>query len=379
MVTLGNENPNVLFIDTTLRDGEQAPRVVFSKDEKLAIASTLDSMGIDELEIGTPAGGVDVIADIKEIAALGLDSRLTVWCRAKKYDLSMAAQCNVDSVHISFPVSHIQIGAVGKGKQWVIKKLQSIIKKAKDNFTFVSIGAQDASRADDEFMGEFAYVAYTSGADRLRLADTVGIWDPFQCYLSIMRLRSLVPGLDIAFHGHNDLGMATANSLAAIRAGAKSVDVTVNGLGERTGNTPLEEIVMACRVCMNIDCNVDASKLIEISEMVAQASGRAIPFDKPIIGHGAFAHESGIHVSAMLTDDKAYEPFDPMEVGTTRKDFVIGKSSGRTSVINALAKHGLTLSKEKASVLLGKVRQFAVAKKDSLTIDELKNLYWAHC
>lgn len=379
MITTLNTDMKVSLTDTTLRDGEQAVGVVFSRDERLSIASTLDSMGIEELEVGTPAAGDEAIASINEIAAMNLDSRLTVWCRAIKTDLKMASRCNVDTIHISFPVSQVQMTAIGKDRWWVIKTLRGMIKRAKKEFAFVSIGAQDASRADDKFLEEFARTAYASGADRLRLADTVGVWDPFQCYMTIMSLRSHLPGLTLAFHGHNDLGMATANSLAAIRAGAKSVDVTVNGLGERTGNTPLEQIVMACRVCMNLDCNVDTRKLLEVSEMVADASGRAIQFDKPIIGYGAFAHESGIHVCAMLTDDKTYEPFDPIDVGGQRKEFVIGKSSGRASLVSVLAKHGLTLNREKAAVLLEKVRHLATAKKNSITIDELKNLYWAHC
>jgi len=379
MLTAKKNYSKISLTDTTLRDGQQAPGVVFSQEEKIAIASKLDAMGVDELEIGTPACGDEAIASINEIAALNLDSRLTVWCRAKKYDLEMASRCSVDSIHISFPVSPVQISALGKDNWWVIKTLERMIKKAKKSFAYISIGAQDASRADERFLEKFAHVAHSCGANRLRLADTVGIWDPFQCYITIMRLRSNNPGLSLAFHGHNDLGMATANSLAAIKAGAKSVDVTVNGLGERTGNTPLEEIVMACRVCMNLECNIDSRKLIEISQVVADASGRVISFDKPIIGHGAFAHESGIHVNAMLTDDKTYEPFDPNEVGASRKEFVIGKGSGRTSVTDALARHGLMLNRKKAGILLEKVRQFATAKKDSLTIDELKNLYWAHC
>lgn len=379
MVTTVKKDVKVSLTDTTLRDGEQAAGVAFSRDERIAIASMLESMGVEELEIGTPASGDEAIASINEIAAMNLDCRLTVWCRAKKGDLKMASRCNVDAVHISLPVSKLQMDALGKDKWWAINTLSSMIKMAKSEFGYVSIGAQDASRADGEFLAEFARTAYQSGANRLRLADTVGIWDPFQCYMTFMALRSRTPGLALAFHGHNDLAMATANSLAAIRAGAKSVDVTVNGLGERTGNTPLEQIVMAGRVCMNIDCNIDTRKLLEVSQMVADASGRSISFDKPIIGHGAFAHESGIHVNAMLKDDKTYEPFDPAVVGTERKDFVIGKSSGRASLVTALARHGLTLNREKAALLLEKVRSLATVKKGSITIDELKNLYRTHC
>ena len=286
-------NSTISIIDTTLRDGQQAPGAVFSLDEKITIASRLAAMGVSELEIGIPAAGENEIGEIKKIASLNLDCRLTVWCRANQFDLEQALKCGVDAVHISLPVSDIQIKALGKDRRWSMNKLKSLVKKARKRFPYVSIGAQDASRADEKYLEDFARLTADVGANRLRLADTVGIWDPFQCYMTVMRLRSFLAGVEIGFHGHNDLAMATANSLAAIKAGATCIDSTVNGIGERAGNTPLEEVVMACKICMNVECGIDTRQLTSISNIVAQASGKEVPFNKPVTGKGVFTHESG--------------------------------------------------------------------------------------
>lgn len=376
MVSTEPDLNNVRLIDTTLRDGEQAAGVVFSAEEKILIASKLAAMGISEIEAGTAANGRDEVNTIRQIADSGFDCRITVWSRAKEEDVKLAEKCRADSIHISMPISDIQLSAIGKDKKWAIRQLIKIVTQAKCGFSFISVGAQDASRAKADFLSEVAALCRDMAVDRLRLADTVGICDPFQTYLAIMKLRSKVPDLALGFHGHNDLGMATANSIAAIRAGVKYVDVTVNGLGERTGNAALEQIVMAGRVCASIDFGIDTTRLIEVSDMVSEASNRSIPYDKPVIGHGAFIHESGIHIRSLLADKGTYEPFSPDIIGAeSRREFVIGKHSGRASVRHVLEKHGLRIDDSEINILIDKIKQLAVSKKNSVSIDELMELY----
>ncbi len=224
------------------------------------------------------------------------------------------------AVHFSLPCSHVHLHALGKDRTWVLQRLRDCAGLSREQFDFVSVGAQDASRCDLEFLIECARVAREAGVDRFRLADTVGIWSPHQVGRAVAAVRSAVPDLMIGFHGHNDLGMATANTLAAVCAGAASVDVTVNGLGERAGNAPLEEVVMALALCHGLDCGIDTQRLREISRQVVQASGRPIAPNKPIVGERLFCHESGIHVAALSVEAKTYEPFDPAETGHVRND-----------------------------------------------------------
>jgi homocitrate synthase NifV len=190
----------------------------------------------------------------------------------------------------------------------------------------------------------------------LRIADTVGIWNPFQTHAMLLSLRADVPELPLGFHGHNDLGMATANTLAAVQAGVASVDVTVNGLGERAGNAPLEEVVMALRLTLNKACGIDAGRLCELSELVARASARPIPIAKPITGAGVFRHESGIHVRAILSDARTYEPFAAESIGQRKTEIVLGKHSGTAAIRYVLAEQGIRVDAAEAAQLLASVR-----------------------
>ena len=231
--TITRDGPAVWLTDTTLRDGEQAPGVVFTRGQKLALAEALAEAGIPEIEVGTPAMGEDECRTIREAAGLGLPCSLTAWCRAREDDIEAAARCGVEAVHLSLPASPLLCRALEKSMGWVLDRVAALVPFARDQFGFVSVGAQDASRADPGFLTELALAVRDAGGDRLRLADTVGVWNPLQAGDAFVRLGGAVPGLWLAFHGHNDLGMATANSVAALDAGARSVDVTVNGLGER--------------------------------------------------------------------------------------------------------------------------------------------------
>ena len=326
--------PRICIVDTTLRDGEQTPGVAFSAVQKRRIASQLSGMGVGELEIGTPAMGSGEQAAIRSVVRLGLPCRLTAWCRARQDDIDAARQCEVDAVHLSIPSSDIHLNALGKDRDWALSRIGRLVVQARQWCDFVSVGAMDASRAEPGFLIECARLARNAGASRFRLADTVGIWSPTQVYRLVSRIHAAVvqDGFILGFHGHNDLGMATANTLSAVMAGAASVDVTVNGLGERAGNAALEEVVMALLHTQSMAVGIDTRSLRKMAILIAECSGIPIAPLKPIVGAHAFRHESGIHVRGLLADRRTFEPFAPEMVGVPGREIVLGKHSGSTAI-----------------------------------------------
>jgi homocitrate synthase NifV len=214
----------IWIIDTTLRDGEQAPGVCFTPEQRIMIAQMLDAAGVNELEAGIPAMGPDVVKGIKAIAGLGLKSRVTGWCRATKADIEAAERCGLNSIHISFPLSKRLLGVFNKDIFWLMNAVDEIVPFACKRFPFVSVGAQDAARCEMVNLLRFTVRASVHGAYRVRIADTVGIASPFEVYDLVKEIKSSCD-MEIEFHGHNDLGMASANALAAVEAGACAVSV----------------------------------------------------------------------------------------------------------------------------------------------------------
>ncbi|ARV60639.1 homocitrate synthase [Nostocales cyanobacterium HT-58-2] len=363
----------VLINDTTLRDGEQAAGVAFNQAEKVAIAKFLDVIGVHELEVGIPAMGQEETRAISAIAELDLQAKLLGWNRAVISDIQASIACGLKRVHIAIPVSGIQIAAKFHG-QWrvTLQQLRDSISFAVDQGLWVAVGGEDSSRADENFLLDVAQYAQEWGASRFRFCDTVGVLDPFTTYAKVRRLvmALLIP---VEVHTHNDFGLATANALAGIKAGALSVNTTVNGLGERAGNAALEEVVMALKRIYGVNVGIDTPRLLELSRLVASASGCHVPPWKAIVGENTFAHEAGIHAHGVLQNPLTYEPFAPQEVGWERR-LVVGKHSGRHLLSSILQQHGIVLSAQETQSVLDAVRQESVQKKRSLTVQELLSL-----
>ncbi len=369
-------NTEIIIDDTTLRDGEQTAGVVFSLDEKKRIARMLDEVGVGELECGIPAMGKEEKASIKALVDMDLDARLITWNRAVIADIQASIDSGVRAVDISLSVSDIHIEhKLRKSRDWVKEQLKVALGFAKEHDLYVSVGGEDASRADLDFLVELMEIARGFGADRFRFCDTLGILDPFTTYDKLRYLASRVD-LDLEVHTHNDLGMATANAIAGVRAGAKFVNTTVNGLGERAGNAALEEVVMALKHACGIALPIDTSRFVELSKLVGKASCRPVPEWKAIVGEKVFSHESGLHADGVLKYPGNYEGYDPAEVGLTRH-LVIGKHSGSHGLNARLGQMGLKLERRELDRFLDQVRCVAQNNKRPISDRDLVELYHA--
>lgn len=352
----------IYIVDGTLREGEQSPGVFFTRDEKIEIAKALDRLGVPILDVGMPSVSEEEREAIREIAHQGLRASIGVSIRLKKEEVDRAIQCDVKEVFIICPVSSLHLRLkLGTDEEGVKSLAKEVIDYASRKGLLVNLVTEDASRADIPFINDLLCDAYEWGARRAFLCDTVGVMEPFRMKDLVKRVRDQIPAeMGLGVHCHNDLGLATANTLASIEVGADYPSVTVNGIGERAGNPPLQEIVLAMEKIFHREHGIDMKRLYCLSRLVEEYSGIFIPPHAPIVGLNAFRHESGIHVDGILKNSQTYKAINPKEVGR-ESSFVLGKHTGTQAIVHLLKQRGFEAKEEELREILRRVKERKMA------------------
>jgi methanogen homocitrate synthase len=364
---------DIEICDVTLRDGEQTPGVVFTKEQKIAIANELDSMGIEVIEAGFPVVSANEKEIVKEIANQGYKARICCLSRAVKGDVDAALDCDVDIVSIFIAMSDMHLRyKYHRNFEEMLRCAKETIEYATDHGLKVRFAAEDSSRTPIERLKyAFKEVERDYKVQYVSLADTIGILNPTTTHYLVSEICKTVD-TDVCIHCHDDLGMATANTLAAAEAGAKQLHTTVNGIGERAGNASLEEVMVALRVQYGID-RYDTGKLTALSQMVSEYSNIIPQANKAIVGQNAFTHESGIHVAAILEEPRTYELFLPEMVGGKR-NLVVGKHTGTKALKGIINSIGFCLERDELCALIEKVKVCTEEKHKSISRDQLEKL-----
>lgn len=376
-INVGTEQDRVIVFDTTLRDGEQSPGATLTADEKLEVADALFRLKVDVIEAGFPAASPGDFEAVREIARRSAGTGVTVagLARANKTDIERAGQAVAEAersrIHTFIATSDIHLKhKLRMSREEVIERVRESVTLAKTYVDDVEFSCEDATRSDRDFMVEVFSVAVECGATTLNIPDTVGYTTPFEYYDLITYMKENIRGVEnaiLSVHCHDDLGMATANTLMAVKAGARQVEVTVNGIGERAGNTSLEEVVMALETRGSefggVRTSVETARLVPASRLVSQLTGLQVQANKAIVGTNAFAHEAGIHQDGMLKERTTYEIMNPADVGWDGTSLVLGKHSGRAGFRSALTDLGIKLDDEQMQAAYNRFLELADRKK----------------
>jgi len=370
------EQNRVYFFDTTLRDGEQTPGVSLQTPEKIEIAKGLVRLGIDVIEAGFPAASPGDFEAVQTIAREVKGATICALARANEKDVQKAIDALKDAersrLHVFIAISELHMEYKLKmTRQEVLDKVKSVLAYAKGKVDEIEFSGEDAARSDLDFACQVFGVAIAGGATIINVPDTVGYMNPNEFGDKIRYIKEHTPGIEnaiISVHCHDDLGLANANTLAAIKAGARQVEGTINGLGERAGNVAIEEVVMALKTRHDyfgdLQVNIDTKQFTKVSKLVSRLTGVVVPPNKAIVGSNAFAHESGIHQHGMMSNPETYEIMTPESVGAEKTDLVLGKHSGRHAFADHLAKLGFqSFTEEKINDLFAKFKELADRKK----------------
>jgi isopropylmalate/homocitrate/citramalate synthase len=352
----------IVFADCTLRDGEQAPGVFFTLEEKVAIAAMLDAAGVDLIDAGMPSVSKEERAALKALVARNLRARVAATVRALRSDIDLAIECGVKEVFLFMPVSpqHLQ-HKFGIDLENARARIEDAVGYAVERGLRVHFVAEDSVRADPQQIARVFDRVSELGAVSAIICDTVGVMTPQTMERYVLTLRAhMTRTLTLGIHCHNDYGLGTANTLAAVSAGCTLVTSTVNGLGERAGNAVFEEVVCALDDLYDAEVAIDKSMLSSLSEAVAQASGMFIVPTKPVVGHNVFRHESGVHVDGMLKDPSTYESICPEPLGRSH-EYVLGKHSGSGLIDVLLAEKGIECTPEQTSRILDRVKAVKIS------------------
>ena len=373
-MTITDTKDRVVIFDTTLRDGEQSPGATMSHAEKLEIAELLDEMGVDIIEAGFPIASE---GDFQAVSDIGKQAKNAVICGLARANFGDIDRCWDAVQHAEKPRIHTFIGTSplhraipNLDQDQMAEKIHATVTHARNLCDNVQWSPMDATRTEEDYLRRVVEIAIKAGATTINIPDTVGYTAPVEAAELITMLINTVPGADevvFATHCHNDLGMATANALAAVAGGARQIECTINGLGERAGNTALEEVVMAMKVRSDIlpfHTAIDTTKLMNISRRVAAISGFAVQFNKAIVGKNAFAHESGIHQDGMLKNAETFEIMRPEDVGLSATNLVMGKHSGRAALRSKLENLGFTLADNQLKDVFVRFKELADRKKE---------------
>ena len=371
LASIADSDEPVQLLDTTLRDGEQAPGVSLMPEEKADIARSLDRAGIGFIEAGSACTGEGERETIRRVTDLDLDATVTSFARGIRNDIDLALDCGVDGVTIVVPGSdkHIE-RKVGTTHDEVVGKTGDLVAYAKDHDLWVEVIGEDGSRADLDFLERLMREALDAGADRSCYADTVGHATPETTYEYVSRLAELGP---VSTHTHDDLGFGLTNAWASLHAGADLIHGTINGIGERAGNVALEEVAIALAHGYGIE-TLNLETVYDLAKQVSHATGVPLPPNKAVVGENAFTHESGIHTDGTLKDDAMYEPYPPELVGRERR-LVLGKHAGAAGVRAALEEHDVSVSGGELKSIVERVKRLGdrdkrVTDADLLAIAE---------